>query len=336
MLVGYGYVSEALNERQTMQTQVLRPVAKQITRPLRPDEKKLEKRITVAVTVIPFIGIGAAGMLFWKNGLSALDLAIFAGMYVFAGLGVTVGFHRLFAHRAFAAHPALRALLAIAGSMALEGPVIRWVADHRRHHAYADVPGDPHSPHLEEAEGLRGVLKGLWHAHMGWLFGKERTIFSRFVPDLLKDPVMQRIDSLFPLWALLSLAIPPALAFTFTGRPEAALTALVWGGLARIFLLHHVTWSINSICHFYGKRPFNAPDMSTNNWALSLISLGESWHNNHHAFPSSAKQGLEPWQLDPSAWFISAMERLGVVSRIKLPSEQDLARRRTPAANPEG
>lgn len=310
-----------------MQTETLAPAVR-IVRPLKESERRLERRVTLAVTILPFAGFVAGGIHLWNNGLSALDLGIFIGMYLFAGLGVTVGFHRLLTHRAFVAHPAIRVLLAIEGSMSLQGPVIKWVGDHRRHHAYSDVPGDPHSPHLEDAEGLWGVLRGLAHAHMGWLFERERTVFHRFVPDLLKDSAMLRVNALFPLWVLLSLGVPPLIGFTVTGRPSAALTAFLWGGLARIFLLHHVTWSINSICHFYGKRPFDAPDESTNNWALALISLGEAWHNNHHAFPSSARHGLLKWQLDPSAWFISLLDRLHLAGRIKLPSDQDLARRR--------
>lgn len=296
---------------------------------IRPEPvQRFERRLTLAVTVIPFIATIFAVVYFWGRGVGALDLAIFFAMYCLTGLGVTVGFHRMLTHGSFNAKPWVRATLAACGSMALQGPVIRWVADHRRHHAFADLPGDPHSPHLEEAEGVKGVLAGLWHSHMGWLFEKETTKVSRFAPDLLKEPAMRKVDRLFPLWVALSLLIPAFLGLAITRSLYGALTALIWGGLVRIFFLHHITWSINSICHFYGSRAFVTQDFSTNNWLLSLVSFGEAWHNNHHAFPTSARHGLGKWQLDPSAALIRGMQKLGLAWDIKLPEDKQLAAKR--------
>jgi len=296
---------------------------------VRPDNvQRLERRVTLAVTILPFLGTVVAVPLLWGRGIGFPDVAIFLFMYCLTGLGVTVGFHRMLTHGSFDAKPWVRATLAACGSMALQGPVIRWVADHRRHHAFADLPGDPHSPHLEEAEGIKGVLTGLWHSHMGWLFDKETTKVSRFAPDLLKEPAMRQVDRLFPLWAATSFLAPALLGLLITRSLYGALTAFVWGGLFRIFLLHHVTWSINSICHFYGSRAFATQDYSTNNWLLSLVSFGEAWHNNHHAFPTSARHGLGRWQPDPSAALIRLLAKLGLAWNIKLPGEKQMTAKR--------
>jgi stearoyl-CoA desaturase (delta-9 desaturase) len=292
---------------------------------LDPGTAKLQKRLVLVVTIIPFLGFIAAAWSLWGTGLSAVDASIFITMYLITGFGITVGFHRLFTHQSFESKRWVRHALAIAGSMAIQGPVIRWVADHRRHHAFSDQPGDPHSPHLDEGPGIRGVLKGLWHAHLGWFFDEEQTSAKRWAPDLVKDPAMRTIDRLFPVWALASFALPPVLGFAFTGTLRGTITAFLWGSLARIFMLHHVTWSINSICHFYGKRPFETPDFSTNNWVLSLVSLGESWHNNHHAFPTSAVHGLRPAQIDATGGFIRGLKALGLASDIKIASEKQVA-----------
>ncbi|HEX2240231.1 MAG TPA: acyl-CoA desaturase [Actinomycetota bacterium] len=286
---------------------------------------RLQKRLVLVVTILPFLGLIAAIWTLWGNGLSAVDGLLFASMYVGTGLGVTVGFHRLFTHQSFQTKPWVRYALAVAGSMAIQGPVIRWVADHRRHHAFSDQPGDPHSPHLEEGPGVRGVLKGLWHAHMGWFFSDEQTSARRWAPDMVKDPGMRLIDRLFPLWVAISFAMPAVLGLILTGSLAGATSAFIWGSLVRIFLLHHVTWSINSICHFYGTRPYQTTDFSTNNWMLSLISFGESWHNNHHAFPSSAIHGLRAYQIDLTAGVIRALKAFGLAWDLKTVSPKQLA-----------
>ena len=286
----------------------------------------LQRRITLLVTIVPFLGFIAAIWSLWGGGFSALDASVMFVFYVFTGLGVTIGFHRLFTHRAFTTKPWMRGLLAIAGSMAIQGPVIKWVADHRRHHAFADQPGDPHSPHLDDGPGIQGVLKGLWHAHIGWFFDKEVTSYKRWAPDLLKEPMMRKIDKLFPLWAILSFTLPALIGLAVTQTWSGALTAFLWGSLARIFLLHHVTWSVNSICHFYGKRPHETTDYSTNNWPLAIISFGESWHNNHHAFPTLAVHGVDKGQIDITGGMIRFMAKMGLAWDLKEISDKQLQR----------
>ena len=297
-------------------------------RPLEPRIARLQRRLVLVVTIVPFLGFIAAVATLWGAGLSLLDVGIFLAMYAFTALGVTVGFHRYFTHQGFEAKPWLRNLLAIAGSMAIQGPVIRWVADHRRHHAFSDQPGDPHSPHLDEGPGIKGVLRGLWHAHIGWFFDEEQTSARRWAPDLVKDPAMRTIDKLFPLWAVISFTLPPVIGFAFTGTFHGALTAFLWGSLARIFLLHHVTWSVNSICHFYGNRPFKTTDFSTNNWVLSILSFGESWHNNHHAFPTSAVHGIGKGQIDLTGGVIKLLQKLRLVYDVKVATPKQVARKR--------
>ncbi len=275
---------------------------------------RLERNVNVAAVVIPFVGVIVAGTLLWNRFLGTRDLAIFAAMYLLTALGVTIGFHRLLTHRAFQTRPWLRNVLAVLGSMSVQGPVIDWVADHRKHHTFTDEDGDPHSPHTGHGAGLRGMARGLWHAHTGWLFETHGQASSkRFARDLLEEPTMRRINRTFPLIALGSLALPFLLGLALGGGVlTAGLSALLWGGLVRIFLVHHITWSINSICHFFGRRRFATDDQSTNVFWLALPSLGEAWHHNHHAFPQSAFHGLRWYELDPSGWLILAMARVGL------------------------
>ncbi len=275
---------------------------------------RLERNVNIAAVVVPLLGVVAAAALLWNHFLGPRDLAIFAAMYALTAVGITVGFHRLLTHRAFQTHRPLRYALAVAGSMALQGPVIDWVADHRKHHTFTDEEGDPHSPHAGRGAGLRGMVSGLWHAHVGWLFSTHGQASSkRFAPDLVEDAGMRRINRSFPWIALASLGIPFLLGFALSGGSWlAALAALVWGGLVRIFLVHHITWSINSICHFFGSRRFDTGDRSTNVFWLALPSLGEAWHHNHHAFPRSAFHGLRWYELDPSGWLILAMAKVGL------------------------
>ncbi|HWX88590.1 MAG TPA: acyl-CoA desaturase [Solirubrobacteraceae bacterium] len=275
---------------------------------------RLERNVNVLAVVLPFLGVLAGGVLLWDHFLSPLDLAITAVMYMATAVGITVGFHRLLTHRAFQTHAWVRYTLAVLGEMAVQGPAIDWVADHRKHHTFTDEEGDPHSPHTGEGRGLGGMLRGLWHAHTGWLFSTHGQASSkRFAPDLLADRGMRRINKAFPLIAFYSLAIPFLLGLGLSGGSlAAAVSALLWGGLVRIFLVHHITWSINSICHFFGSRRFALEDHSTNVFWLALPSLGEAWHHNHHAFPRSAFHGLRWWELDPSGWLILGMARVGL------------------------
>jgi stearoyl-CoA desaturase (delta-9 desaturase) len=249
--------------------------------------------------------------------------------YLLTGLGITVGFHRLFTHRSFKTRPALRGLLAVMGSAAVEGPVIEWVANHRKHHQFSDQPGDPHSPHVDYGHGWRGALAGLYHAHIGWIFGGDALADrERYAKDLLADPVVAFVDRTFLLWVLAGLAFPFAIGFALTGTLLGALTALLWGGAVRMFCLHHATFSINSLCHFFGRRRYDTDDESRNLHWLALPTLGEAWHNNHHAFPTSARHGLRWWQLDPSAWFISALQHLGLAwDVVRISPERQLGKR---------
>jgi stearoyl-CoA desaturase (delta-9 desaturase) len=290
--------------------------------PMDSDQIKWQRRAVLALTILPLVGFLTATITLWGTGFSGSDGLILLVTYVVTGLGITVGFHRLLTHRSFKAPRWVRYAFAIAGSMAMEGPVIGWVADHRRHHAYSDKEGDPHSPHLDAGEGMFGVLKGLWHAHTGWMFKKVATERARWAPDMLKDRGMVRIDRAFPALAVLTLAMPAVIGLMLTQSWSGALTAFLWGGLTRIFLLHHVTWSINSVCHFYGRRPFETTDYSTNNWPLALVSFGESWHNNHHAFPSSAIHGLGRWQIDPGGMLIRGLEKVRLAWDVKIPDEK--------------
>ena len=273
-----------------------------------------DRIITGTVTVIPFVALGIVGWQVWNDLLRWSDVAVFLIMYVLCGLGVTVGFHRHLTHRSFKTSRWMRGLLAIFGSVAIEGPVISWVADHRKHHTYSDQEGDPHSPHVGHGGGLGGALKGLLHAHVGWLFiHTHRGARDRYARDLIADPVVSWVDRTFVLWVVAGLLAAFGLGYAIGGTLDAALTALLWGGAVRMLVVHHVTYSINSLCHFFGRQRFKTNDESRNLLWLSLPTFGESWHNNHHAFPTSAFHGLRAWELDPSAWTIRALEKLGLV-----------------------
>ena len=272
-----------------------------------------DRIITGLVTVLPFIALGVAGWQVWSELLGWHDLVVFGVMYMLTGLGVTVGFHRHLTHRAFATKRWVRGTLAVLGSAAIEGPVISWVADHRKHHAFADQPGDPHSPHVDHGHGLRGALRGLAHAHVGWLFiHTHRGAKQRYAPDLLADPVVRFVDRTFLLWAVGGLAAAFALGYAIGGTLTAALTGLLWGGGVRMLVVHHVTYSINSLCHFFGRQRFATGDHSRNLAWLAPITFGEAWHNNHHAFPTSAEHGLRRRELDVSAIVIRMLERAGL------------------------
>ncbi len=288
-------------------------------------EATIQRRLVLFLTIFPFVGVVTAMVMLWGSGLSPVDAGLALVFYLFTGLGVTIGYHRLFTHGSFQASRPLKIVLAVGGSMAMEGSLIGWCAIHRRHHAYSDKEGDPHSPHLDEGPGVMGVVKGLWHAHMGWLVTPEATDEKRWAPDLLKDKDLVKITKMFPLLAVASFLLPALLGFALTQSLRGAVTAFVWASLVRIFLLQHVTWSINSICHFYGERPFKSLDFSTNNWVLSLISFGESWHNNHHAFPTSARHGIGRAQLDPSGRLISWFQKLRWASEVKSVSPKQIA-----------
>jgi stearoyl-CoA desaturase (Delta-9 desaturase) len=289
--------------------------------PLLDDPAPRSAMVLLAIGVIvPFVALLAAIPVAWGWGLSGLDTTLALALYLISGFGVTIGFHRYFTHGAFKAKRWLRIVLAVAGSLSLEGSLVQWVADHRRHHAFADREGDPHSPWRFGASPA-GLAKGLFFAHCGWLFQSEGTNRARFAPDLIADPDTRRVDRLFPALALVSVLGPPILGGLITWSWYGALTAFFWATLVRIALLHHVTWSINSICHVYGERPFatKSSDRAANFWPLAIISMGESWHNSHHADPTCARHGVMRGQIDPSARVIWAFERAGWITNVRWP-----------------
>jgi len=283
----------------------------------------LGRSVTALLVIGPVLALGLAVPLLWGREVSLTDLVVAAIFYVVSGFGVTVGYHRLFAHRSFRPARWLKIVLASAGSLALEGSVVGWVANHRRHHVYSDKPGDPHSPHLY-GNGVRAQLRGFAHAHVGWLFKVDTTSAARFAPELLDDADTRLIGRLFPIFAVSSLAAPFFIGWTITGAIGGALTALLWAGLARMVLLHHVTWSVNSICHMFGKQPATHKDHSTNFAPLAILSFGESWHNFHHAHPASARHGAYPHQIDPGAALIKLFERTGCATNVRWPTAGQL------------
>jgi len=290
-----------------------------------------DRIITGVVTVVPVLAVGVAGWRAWEGLLRPADLVVFAILYLLTGFGVTVGFHRLFTHRSFKAKPAVRAVLAVLGSAAIEGPVISWVADHRKHHAFSDQPGDPHSPHVDHGVGWLGALRGLAHAHVGWLFiHTQRGARARYAPDLLADPAIRFVDRTFVVWVIGGLGLAFGLGVAIGGSLAAGLTGLLWGGAIRMFVLHHATYSINSICHVFGRRGFVTTDESRNVPWLALLTFGESWHNNHHAFPTSARHGLGRWQLDTSAMMIRGLEACGLASDVVRVSPERQRRKAVP------
>ncbi len=292
---------------------------------------RTHKLINLLGVGLPVAGLAFAIVLLWGRGVGATALAILAVGYVLTGIGITVGYHRLFTHRSFQTYPAVRYALALLGQMGVEGDVVTWVADHRKHHQFSDREGDPHSPHADFGEGAVEALKGLWHAHTGWLFTTVgRADRVRYAKDLVQDAGLRTIATLFLPIVVLSLAIPGLVGWMLIGGWYGLVSGLVWGGAVRIFLLHHVTWSINSICHFWGRRRFDSPDESRNVWWLSWLSFGESWHNNHHAFPSSAFHGLRRFEIDPGGWVIRGLEACGLAWRVvRIPGDRQTARLET-------
>ena len=293
-------------------------------------KKRGEQIALYTFVIVPFLAFAAAVPVAWGWGLGWTDLVLFLAFYIPSGLGITVGYHRLFTHSSFKANRPLRIGLAIAGSLAIEGPVIRWVADHRRHHAFSDKEGDPHSP-WRYGETVPALMKGLGYAHIGWMFDVEHTNRDKYTPDLMRDEDIARVDRLFPLWAAISLLAPAVLGGLITWSWAGALSAYFWASLVRIFVLHHVTWSINSICHAIGQRPFATRDKSANFWPLAILSFGESWHNMHHADPTSARHGVLRGQIDESARVIWLFEKLGWASDVRWPKPERLAKLRVDA-----
>jgi stearoyl-CoA desaturase (delta-9 desaturase) len=294
----------------------------------------VDRLASAVVTLAPPVLVAIGMVLGWSHGLLVWqDLVVLAVFYAVIGTGITVGFHRLLTHRSFRCHRFTRACFAALGSAAAEGPVIDWVATHRKHHQCSDEPGDPHSPHLHGGEGWRGQLWGLFHAHIGWVFSDmEVADENRYAPDLLADPWIRFVDRTFVLWVAVGLAAAFGLGVALTGTIDGGLTALLWGGAARIFFMHHATFSINSVCHYFGRSAYPTGDESRNVAWLAIPTWGEAWHNNHHAFPTSYRHGLERGQLDPSAAIIRGLELVGLAWDVVRIDPERRARKRALAA----
>ncbi len=298
------------------------------TEPMRPAYRRAHRSFVVFNTLAPLVGVIVAIGWLWGGGVTALDLGLLVAGHVLTTLGITVGFHRQLAHQGFRSTRIVRAMFATLGTMAMQGPVLKWVAEHRRHHAYSDREGDPHSPHLDPDAGPLALMRGLWWAHVGWMFAPVRTRPERWAPDLLGDPIIARIDRLYVPIAVGSLAAPVLIAWVVAGTGAGAVRGLVWGGLVRVFLQLHTTWSINSICHVFGDKGYVSHDEASNVWWLALPSLGEAWHNNHHAFPASIRHGLDRGQFDVSARLIELLGRIGWTWDLKGPSDRQRVRRK--------
>lgn len=273
---------------------------------------------TLAVIIVPFIGIVVAPFTVWGWGFSWVDCVLMLGFYAVTMLGITVGYHRLFTHASFETPTWVKCVLGVMGSMAIQGSLFDWVAMHRRHHQFSDTEKDPHSPH-NHGNGFWGVIKGAVHAHMGWFFKPEAPNMKRYIKDLQASRALRAVDALFPLWIALTFILPALAGGLLTLSWKGALTGLVWGGLVRLFLVHHVTWSINSACHLWGSRPYPSKDMSRNNFIFGVLAMGEGWHNTHHAYPRSARHGLRWWELDGSYGVIRLLSSLGLAWDIRLP-----------------
>ena len=280
---------------------------------------------TLVVILTPLFGVIAAPFFVWGWGFGWTDLGLLLGMYLLTALGITVGFHRLFVHRSFESYMWVKFIFAVLGSMAVQGSLFQWVGRHRRHHQHSDTPQDPHTPHHHGA-GIVGLLKGFWHAHIGWFFEADPPDLDRYVKDLASSKTLRIASLLFPVWIALGLLLPAVLGGVITQTWAGVWTGLVWGGLVRIFLVHHVTWSVNSACHLWGLQPYGSHDESRNNFLFGVLALGEGWHNTHHAFPTSARHGLRWWQIDMSYWMVWSLEKLGLAWNVKLPSPEAIER----------
>ena len=279
--------------------------------------KKEEQTMALWVILIPTLGAIIAIFWSWLYGIKLVDIEICLGMYALTTLGITAGYHRLFTHHSFQTNKIIKILLIVMGSMAVQGPILFWVATHRCHHLISDRPEDPHSP-ISTEKGFVGQLKGFWHAHIGWMLNHDSENWTQYVPDLLRDKLIFQLNQLYFYWVFLGLLIPTILGGLLLNSWQGFVSGLLWGGLVRIFLVHHITWSINSICHLFGSHPYNTADQSTNNLICGLLAFGEGWHNNHHAFPNLARHGLEWWQIDITYYLIYLLQKIRLVHNVKL------------------
>ena len=301
---------------------------------VRPSTSRISQVVTLVAVVVPPFGLIAAMGVLCNTAFHWSDLAIMAGMYVVCAFGTTIGFHRYFTHRGFKARTPVKAALAILGCMTMQGPLTQWVTDHRKHHAFSDQDGDPHSPHAGHPDSAWGAFTGFVHAHVGWMFslkGMERG--REYGKDLYEDRLVRTIDRLYLLWVVATLGIPFLLGYAIGGSWQRGTEAMLWGGLVRIFAYQHATFSVNSICHMFGRQDYRSRDEARNNWLVAVLVFGEGWHNNHHAFPASARHGLNRFQIDVSWWVIRSLEKLRLVWDVKVPDKRQLERRRVQPAN---
>ena len=301
---------------------------------VRPGTSRISQVVTLVAVIVPPLGILSAMGVLWGVAFHWVDLLLLAGFYVLCAFGTTIGFHRYFTHRGFRTRKPVEAVLAILGCMTMQGPLTQWVTDHRKHHALSDQPGDPHSPHVGHGGGAWGAVRGFVHAHVGWLFdnlGMEQG--REYGKDLYENRLVRTIDRLYVVWVAATLGLPFLIGYAIGSTVGAGLEALVWGGLIRIFLYQHATFSVNSICHMFGRKDFRSRDEARNNWIVALLVFGEGWHNNHHAFPASARHGLRRWQVDVSWWVIRGLEKLRLAWDVKVPDAEQLVRRRAQSAS---
>ena len=287
--------------------------------------------LVLFVSVVPVLGLALAVYLLWPWGFNLTWLMLFVAFYFVSAVGITVGYHRLFTHSSFKTYRCVKFLFGICGSMAIEGRIVDWVCDHRKHHQCSDDEGDPHSP-VFGREGVWQRFAGFLHAHYGWLLtvGSARD-HEHYVPDLLKDPVVTLVDRYFLVWVFAGVLAPALLGGIILHSWKGAVLGFLWGGLVRVLFVHHVTWSINSICHIFGTQPFRSGDSSRNNFLAGLLGMGEGWHNSHHAFPTSARHGLAWWQLDVSWLIIRTLKLCHLAWNVKEPSKEDMDKKRTAA-----
>lgn len=284
-----------------------------------PKVSRLAQLATAIAVILPFAGLIAAISLLWGWGLTWVDVGLLLGLYLLTGLGITVGFHRLLVHRSFDTYPVVKFIFAALGSMAVQGTVLKWAANHRRHHQHSDTPDDPHSPH-RFGNGLFARIRGFWHAHVGWTFKADAAGLGRYVRDLRRSKTLMAADRLFLVWVMLGLIVPAVLGGLLTESWIGVVRGLLWGGLVRVFMVHHITWSVNSIGHLWGSQPHKSADKSRDNYLLGILALGEGWHNSHHAYPTSARHGLRWWQPDISYFVIRLLALFGLAWNVRLPA----------------
>ena len=288
--------------------------------------QRAQRSYALATIIMPLLGTVAAIVLMCFHPITAIDIGLLVFMYVLTSVGITVGFHRYFSHRSFEAHPALEVALGIMGSMAAQGSIVYWAATHRRHHTYSEQADDPHSPYVHDGKTL-GFLRGFWHSHIGWMLASQMTNTARFARDLIKRPLIARINAMYSVWVMAGVLLPACLGGLLSQTWMGALTGFLWGGMVRLCLVHHMMWTSGSTAHMFGLRHFNTNDNSTNNPVLALANLGEAWHNNHHAFPYSAMFGLKWWQIDMGGCFIRTAQALGLARNVRRPSPDQILHR---------